>query len=76
MFGSGSNPITAYWEGEIYDTVRVIASHGEGNEKIRFLYGYTNETAYAKLLLAYSVMSEEEREEFIRTERNFEKIDA
>lgn len=63
-------------EGEIYDTVRVIASHGEGNEKIRFLYGYTNETAYAKLLLAYSVMSEEEREEFIRTERNFEKIDA
>ena len=63
-------------EGEIYDTVRVIATHGEGNKKIRFLYGYTDETAYAKLLLAYSVLEEEDRDAFIRQERNFEKIDV
>ena len=37
--------------GEVYDTVRVIAEHGN----VRFLYGTTLETAYAKLLLLYAV---------------------
>ena len=62
-------------EGEIYDTVRVIASHGNAKNRIRFLYGYTNEMAYVKLLLAYSVLHENERDAFIRTEWNFERID-
>ncbi len=62
-------------EGEVYDTVRVIGTHGEEEYRVRFLYGYTNEMAYVKLLLAYSVLEESERETFIRTEQNFERID-
>lgn len=56
-------------EGEVYDTVRVI---GE-NKKIKFLYGLTNEMAYAKLLIAYSVFNNEnDISEFINTEYNYE----
>jgi len=57
-------------EGEIYDSVREIYENGE---KIRFLYGMTEEAAYAKLLLAYSVYeSPEKRQKCINTECNFE----
>lgn len=57
-------------EGEIYDSVREIYENGE---KIRFLYGLTNEIAYAKLLLAYSVFgTPEEIKAFVETECNFE----
>ncbi len=57
--------------GEIYDTVRVIDSHK--SNKIRFLYGCTNETAYAKLVLAYSVFKDKKDiEKFINTNINFE----
>ena len=38
-----------------YQTVDTIFSHGDVN----FLYGYTKETAYAKLLIAYSVFENE-----------------
>ncbi|MBQ3094333.1 MAG: asparaginase, partial [Clostridia bacterium] len=37
--------------GEVYDTVRVIAEHGDA----QFLYGTTLEAAYAKLLIMYAV---------------------
>ena len=57
--------------GEIYDTVRVIGSHKAN--KIKFLYGCTNETAYAKLVLAYSIFKDKKDiENFINTQINFE----
>ncbi len=60
--------------GEIYDTVRVIGSHKEN--KIKFLYGCTNETAYAKLILAYSIFKNKNHiENFINTNINFEVFD-
>ncbi len=60
--------------GEIYDTVRVIGSHKAN--KIKFLYGCTNETAYAKLVLAYSIFKEKnDIENFINTQINFEILD-
>ena len=43
-------------EGEIYDTVRIIAEHGG----VEFLYGDTFELAYAKLLVAYSLFNNKE----------------
>ena len=59
--------------GEIYDTVRVIGSHEANKKKINFLYGCTNETAYAKLILAYSIFKEKKDiEKFINTNINFE----
>ncbi len=60
--------------GEIYDTVRVIGSHKAN--KIKFLYGCTNETAYAKLVLAYSIFkNKKDIENFINTQINFEFFD-
>ena len=62
--------------GEIYDTVRVIGNHEANQKKINFLYGYTNETAYAKLVLAYSIFKEKKDiENFINTQVNFEFFD-
>lgn len=62
--------------GEIYDTVRVIDSHKANQKKINFLYGCTNETAYAKLVLAYSIWEEKKDiEKFINTNINFEFFD-
>ena len=61
--------------GEIYETVDVMGNHTANGKKINFLYGMTNEMAYCKLLLAYSLFeSEKERKEFIGTECNFEII--
>lgn len=58
-------------DGEIYETVGEIK-----NSNINFLYGYTNEVSYAKLLIAYSVFDTKyERQKFINEEINFEKID-
>ncbi len=62
--------------GEIYDTVRVIGNHEANKKKITFLYGCTNETAYAKLLLAYSIFKEKNAiNSFIKTQINFEFFD-
>lgn len=59
--------------GEIYDTVRVIDSHKTNKKKINFLYGCTNEAAYAKLVLAYSALKDKKDiESFINTNINFE----
>ncbi len=56
--------------GDIYESVSIISK-----SKIRFLYGYTFETAYAKLLIAYSVFeSDRERKEYIYKQCNFEII--
>ncbi len=62
--------------GEIYETVDAIGNYkSQNNQSIKFLYGMTNETAYAKLLLAYSVFDDEnKRNEFINTQCNFEII--
>ena len=55
--------------GEIYDTVRIIANHNQPS----FLYGMTNEMAYAKLLVAYSLFDDKQKiDEFLSTEFNFE----
>lgn len=57
--------------GDIYESVAVIKK-----SKINFLYGSTFETAYAKLLIAYSVFeSDREKKEYIYKECNFEIID-
>lgn len=53
--------------GEIYETVGIINKHSKNTV---FLYGCTTETAYAKLLIAYSL--DTNREKFIETELNFE----
>lgn len=63
-------------KGEVYDTVRIIGTHETNNKKINFLYGCTNETAYAKLVLAYSLWEEKnDIEKFINTQINFEFFD-
>ena len=59
--------------GEIYDTVRIIGSHTADGKGVNFLYGCTNEAAYAKLLIAYSVLKDKSKTtEFIETQCNFE----
>lgn len=76
LCGKSEKPIDIYLSpskltGEIYETVRTI-----GNSNIRFLYGYTQETAYAKLLIAYSLFdTDEKRTEFLATPCNFEQIE-
>ena len=77
---SRENPLDVYISpskltGEVYETQSIIAKHSLGGKSAQFLYGYTNETAYAKLILAYSIFDDEEkRKEFIHTECNFENI--
>ncbi len=62
--------------GEIYDTVRVIDSHRANKKKINFLYGITNELAYAKLVIAYSIFKNKtDIENFINTQINYEFFD-
>lgn len=62
--------------GEIYDTVRIINSHEANRKKVNFLYGCTNEAAYAKLVLAYSLLKEKKGiEKFMNTDINFEFFD-
>jgi len=63
--------------GEIYETISEISKfEPKGGKKVGFLYGMTDEAAYAKLLVAYSYFdNEERRKEFIHTECNFEYFD-
>ncbi len=59
--------------GEFYDTIRVMANHGE--RKINCLYGTTQETVYAKLLIAYSLFKDKAKiKEFLEAEINNEFI--
>ncbi len=60
-----------------YETVSIIGEHEVNGKNINFLYGYTREMAYAKLLIAYSFFEDaQERRKFIETEYNFERIAA
>lgn len=74
-------PVDAYLSPSVlttgtYETVSIIGEHQVKGKSIQFLYGYTKEMAYAKLLLAYSLLeTPEERSAFIQTEYNFERID-
>ena len=59
--------------GEFYDTIRIMANHENG--KINLLYGTTQEAAYAKLLIAYSVFKDKAKiKEFLEAEINNEFI--
>lgn len=61
--------------GEVYETVPTIGKHRMSEKKVNFMYGTTNEMAYAKILLAYSLFRDkEEIHKFLQTEINFEKI--
>ncbi len=60
-----------------YETVSIIGNHQVNGNRIRFLYGYTNEMAYAKLVIAYSLLdTPREREAFLGNEYNFELVMA
>ena len=63
--------------GEIYETVSEISKfEPKGGKKIGFLYGMTDECAYAKLLIAYSYFDDKEKiKEYVHTECNFEYFD-
>ncbi len=62
-------------EGERYDTIRIMGDHEKEGNPITFLYGTTTETAYAKLLIAYSLFTKKEDiENFLKTNRNNEYI--
>jgi hypothetical protein len=57
-------------EGEVYDSLGKISK-----SKVKFLYGTTFESAWAKLTLAYSYFDDSAKiEEFLATECNFERI--
>ncbi|MBR4072927.1 MAG: asparaginase [Clostridia bacterium] len=63
-------------KGGTYETVPLIGQHTANGKKIKFLYGFTKEMAYAKLLIAYSLFEDQaDRRNFIETECNFEMID-
>ncbi|MBR5518146.1 MAG: asparaginase [Clostridia bacterium] len=54
--------------GEIYETTGIISNHKSNPV---FLYGYTTEVVYAKLLIAYSIYNNKEKaKEFIKTNHN------
>ncbi len=55
-----------------YETIDQIASAEKGGKRINFLNGCSKETAYAKLLIAYSLLEKDERMDFIKNECNFE----
>ncbi len=60
-----------------YETVSMIGNHTVNGKRISFMYGCTYEMAYAKLVIAYSVLeTEEERKRFIENEYNFELIET
>lgn len=59
-----------------YETVSILGNHTVKGRSVHYLYGYTNETAYAKLIIAYSLLENEaERQAFLQNEYNFEVID-
>lgn len=62
-------------EGEVYETVPTMANHTANGKNINFLFGTTKETAYAKLLIAYSLFeNKKDIQNFLSTEINFENI--
>ena len=68
--------------GEVYETIPIIANHRKdeienkfsGDMNVLFMYGTTLETAYAKLVIAYSLFeSKKDIINFLNEEINFEK---
>lgn len=60
-------------DGEIYESLARVKEYAETADNVGFLYGYTDEVAYAKLLLAYSIFEDEkQRRAFLETQCNFE----
>ena len=58
-----------------YETVATIAAHAPRGRAMRFLYGFTRETTYAKLVIAYSFLKDDAaRMEYLATQHNFERI--
>lgn len=56
-------------EGEIYESLKFIVERGG----VEFLYGCTFETAYAKLIIAYSVFEDKDKiKTYMKTEQNYE----
>ena len=63
------SPARSY--GELYESIISVREC----KNIRFLYGYTDECAYAKLLIAYSYYeNQDEIKKFLTTELNYEYI--
>lgn len=62
--------------GDVYETTAIFANHkGTNGKKAKLIYGYTAEMAYAKLVIAYSLLeAAEDRKLFINSECNFEII--
>ena len=73
-------PVEVYFSPSVlkrgtYETVSIIGNHAVNGKKINFMYGYTYEMAYAKLIIAYSVFErEEDRNKFLYGEYNYELI--
>lgn len=62
-------------EGEVYETIPTMANHTVNEKNIKFIFGTTKETAYAKLLIAYSYFEDKlDIENFLKCEINFENI--
>lgn len=61
--------------GTTYESLMALREYNENSAFSSLLYGFTDEMAYAKLLIAYSVFdNKKERLNFIETEYNYEKI--
>lgn len=61
--------------GEVYDSLPVVGLHRRDEVGVSFLYGMTQEAAYAKLVIAYSMYDDKcEIRNFMETQINFEKI--
>ncbi len=73
-------PVDVYFSPSIlrkgtYETVATIGNHEVNGRKASFMYGYTYEMAYAKLVIAYSLFENEgERRQFLYGEWNYEVI--
>ncbi len=64
------------FNGEIYESLGRVGEHAENKgNRVGFLYGTTFETSFAKLVIAYSVIDDEDlRAQFIQTENCNESI--
>lgn len=76
----GKNPVDVYVSPAkfiqgTYETVSILGNHTVDGKRINFLYGYTSEMAYVKLVIAYSLFEKaEDRQAFLNNEYNFERI--
>lgn len=61
--------------GEVYDSLPVVGLHRRDEIGVSFLYGMTQEAAYAKLVIAYSMFKDKQQiRSFMETQINFEKV--